>query len=165
MNIIQCLTKNIIPAGCNDFLKISHKHMLLTHTHTSNRAHLCPLSEAWCRGVYPELSEQFTFKPFHMLRREDTHSRSQYSTSQNSNPTSLLHSSLFSLLVIVKLAEYLFFATTYSTAPTPEQDTFVTDGEDNFGGKALQTVSKERCKRRRGATKKTRHDSNVTGTK
>lgn len=34
---------------------------------THQQAYLCPLSDAWCKGVYPELSVQFTFRPFHML--------------------------------------------------------------------------------------------------
>lgn len=34
-------------------------------------SYLCPFSDAWCKGVYPELSVQLTFRPFHMLQREN----------------------------------------------------------------------------------------------
>ncbi len=37
------------------------------------RTHLCPFKAAWCRGVYPVLSTQFTFGPLQMLSKKRMH--------------------------------------------------------------------------------------------
>jgi len=51
------------------------RHVIINTGGRGGEPYLWPLREAWCRGVYPVLSVQFTFRPFHMLQGEQGHIR------------------------------------------------------------------------------------------
>jgi len=68
--------------------------------------HLCPFRDAWCRGVYPEPSAQFTLRPLHMLQRRRDIFQYSISISKHKKDISakLLHlqQAYFSLIISLK---------------------------------------------------------------
>lgn len=54
------------------FIKLTSMPAMKIETKRGLQLYLCPFRAAWCNGVYPEPSVQFTFRPFHMLRDRHT---------------------------------------------------------------------------------------------
>lgn len=62
--------------------QIQDENKATCKTKVKMAAYLCPFSDAWCKGVYPELSVQLTFRPFHMLRTKEQKRHSYFSTQE-----------------------------------------------------------------------------------